>query len=83
MEATAAFTPYAFSLDPKRQRDKAMALAMMHDLASRLPRKRRLRRILQRWLACRRHPPYGDNEYFRKAVRRHEVFFQETWERQP
>ncbi|MDR0702016.1 MAG: PIG-L family deacetylase, partial [Azoarcus sp.] len=40
MEATAAFTPYAFSLDPKRQRDKAMALAMMHDLASRLPRKR-------------------------------------------
>ncbi|MDR2092454.1 MAG: PIG-L family deacetylase [Azoarcus sp.] len=78
-ETAEAFTPYVLGLDSECQRDKAMALAMMHDLAPRLPRKHRLRRILQRWLACRRHPPYGDNEYFRKAVRRHEVFFQETW----
>jgi LmbE family N-acetylglucosaminyl deacetylase len=82
MEATDAMTPCALSLDPECQRDKAMALAMVHDLAPRLPVKRHLRRRLQRWLAARRHPPYGDNEYFRKAVRRHEVFFWETWEKQ-
>jgi hypothetical protein len=58
-----------------------MSLAMQHDLRPRLSGKRRLRRLLQRFLALRRHPPYGDNEYFRRAVRRHEVFFQATWEK--
>ncbi|MDR1461939.1 MAG: PIG-L family deacetylase [Azoarcus sp.] len=67
--------PWSLSLTPSRQTDKAMALAMMHDLAPPLPFKKRLRRTLQRLLAGRRHPPYGENEYFRKAVRRHELFW--------
>ncbi|MDR0528712.1 MAG: PIG-L family deacetylase [Zoogloeaceae bacterium] len=67
--------PYALPLSPALQRDKAMALGMMHDLAPRLSRKKRLRRAVQ-WLLAGRAPSlFGENEYFRKAVRRHEVFF--------
>jgi len=52
-----------------------MALGMMHDLQPRPPFKRRVRRVIQRWLAGRRSSPYGENEFFRKAVRRHELFW--------
>lgn len=55
--------------------DKAMALAMQHDLQVPLPLKKRLRRIIQRVLAGRRWPATGDDEFFRKAVRRHELFW--------
>ncbi|MBC3376143.1 PIG-L family deacetylase [Pseudomonas sp. SWRI92] len=55
--------------------DKAMALGMMHDLQPPAPFKRRLRRGIQRLLAGRRESPYGENEFFRKAVRRHELFW--------
>ena len=67
--------PYCLALSPQQQIDKAMALGMMHDLQPRAPFKRRLRRCLQRWLAGRRSSPYGENEFFRKAVRRHELFW--------
>jgi LmbE family N-acetylglucosaminyl deacetylase len=67
--------PYCLSLTAAQQRDKAMALAMMHDLQPRAPFKRRLRRGLQRLLAGRSGSPYGENEFFRKAVRRHELFW--------
>ncbi|MGO4000776.1 MULTISPECIES: PIG-L deacetylase family protein [Pseudomonas] len=67
--------PYCLALSPQQQIDKAMALGMMHDLQPRAPFKRRLRRCLQRWLAGRRGSPYGENEFFRKAVRRHELFW--------
>jgi LmbE family N-acetylglucosaminyl deacetylase len=70
--------PWSLPLTLSRQTDKAMALAMMHDLAPPLPFKKHLRRALQRLLAGRRHPPYGENEYFRKAVRRHELFWVEA-----
>ncbi|NQD35776.1 PIG-L family deacetylase [Permianibacter sp. IMCC34836] len=66
---------WSLSLDRRQQIDKAMALAMMHDLQPRLPLKKRLRRLLQRGLAGRRWPAFGDSEFFRKAVRRHELFF--------
>ena len=55
--------------------DKAMALAMQHDLQGPLPPKKRLRRLIQRALAGRRWPATGENEFFRKAVRRHELFW--------
>ena len=58
-----------------QQRDKAMALGMMHDLQPPAPFKRRVRRWLQRALAGRARSPYGENEFFRKAVRRHELFW--------
>lgn len=70
-----AWAPCSLVLDLATQRDKAMALGMMHDLQPPAPFKRRLRRLLQRWLAGRRPSPYGENEFFRKAVRRHELFW--------
>lgn len=74
-DGTQVLQPYCLSLSLEQQRDKAMALGMMHDLQPRAPFKRRLRRGLQRWLAGRRASPYGQNEFFRKAVRRHELFW--------
>jgi LmbE family N-acetylglucosaminyl deacetylase len=63
------------SLSAEVQLDKAMALAMQHDLQGPLPLKRRLRRLIQRLLAGRRWPATGADEFFRKAVRRHELFW--------
>ncbi|WP_255263419.1 PIG-L deacetylase family protein [Pseudomonas aegrilactucae] len=70
-----AMRPWVLSLSGEKQWHKAMSLGMMHDLQPRLPLKRRLRRLLQRLLAGRRWPATGDNEFFRKAVRRHELFW--------
>ena len=66
---------WSLSLSPAQQLDKAMALAMQHDLQGRLPWKKRLRRLIQSTLAGRRWPATGDDEFFRKAVRRHELFW--------
>ncbi|WP_213940058.1 PIG-L family deacetylase [Pseudomonas sp. dw_612] len=57
------------------QLDKAMALAMEHDLQEAPVFKRQLRRLIQQVLAGRRWPATGSNEFFRKAVRRHELFW--------
>lgn len=62
-------------LSAEDQLDKAMALAMQHDLKAPLPPKKRLRRHIQRLLAGRRWPATGEDEFFRKAVRRHELFW--------
>jgi LmbE family N-acetylglucosaminyl deacetylase len=62
-------------LSAEVQVDKAMALAMQHDLQGPLPTKKRLRRLIQRLLAGRRWPASGEDEFFRKAVRRHELFW--------
>lgn len=62
-------------LDAGTQVNKAMALAMQHDLQGPLPLKKRLRRLIQRVLAGRRWPASGEDEFFRKAVRRHELFW--------
>ncbi|WP_397450227.1 PIG-L family deacetylase [Pseudomonas sp. NA-150] len=74
-DATQELTPYSLELPLSVQRDKAMALGMMHDLQPPAPFKRRLRRWLQQLLAGRRWPAEGENEFFRKAVRRHELFW--------
>lgn len=65
-------------LDAAQQLDKAMALAMQHDLQGPLPLKRRIRRWIQRALVGRRWPATGEDEFFRKAVRRHELFWVRT-----
>ena len=75
LEGGESWSPYSLTLDLATQRDKAMALGMMHDLQPPAPFKRRIRRLLQRWLAGRCASPYGENEFFRKAVRRHELFW--------
>ncbi|UYP29984.1 PIG-L family deacetylase [Pseudomonas sp. Z8(2022)] len=63
------------SLDAQQQLDKAMALGLQHDLQGPLPLKRRWRRLIQRALVGRRWPATGEDEFFRKAVRRHELFW--------
>jgi LmbE family N-acetylglucosaminyl deacetylase len=73
----APLLPWSLPLSRPQQIDKACALGMMHDLQTPLPKKRRLRRWLQTLLTGRRWPRYGDNEYFRKNVRRQEVFWVE------
>ena len=67
--------PCSFALALSQQQDKAMALGMMHDLQPPAPFKRRVRRWLQQLLAGRSPSPYGENEFFRKAVRRHELLW--------
>jgi len=62
-------------LDPAARIDKAQALALQHDLQTPLTGKKRLRRLIQRVLAGRQWPVTGDDEFFRKAVRRHELFW--------
>ena len=74
-DATQELHPCSLPLTVAQQRDKAMALGMMHDLQPPMPFKRRVRRWLQRVLAGRARSPYGENEFFRKAVRRHELFW--------
>lgn len=67
--------PWALPVSAEHQWHKAMSLGMMHDLQPLPPFKRRLRRFIQRYLAARRWPAFGDNEFFRKAVRQHELFW--------
>jgi LmbE family N-acetylglucosaminyl deacetylase len=74
-DASLSLRPCSLALNLEQQRDKAMALGMMHDLQPPMPFKRRMRRWLQRKLAGRRWPAEGENEFFRKAVRRHELFW--------
>lgn len=77
-EEQVAMRPWALQVSPERQRQKAIALGMMHDLQPPAPLKRKIRRFLQHYLAARRWPAFGENEFFRKAVRRHELFWVET-----
>lgn len=67
--------PYCLPVSEERQCEKAMSLGMMHDLQPQMPFKRRLRRVIQRLLAGRAVSPWGENEFFRKAIRRHELFW--------
>ncbi|MGZ9708342.1 PIG-L deacetylase family protein [Pseudomonas sp. GNP013] len=74
-DADRVLQPYCRVLSHSQQVDKAMALGMMHDLQPSAPFKRRVRRLLQQLLADRGPSPYGENEFFRKAVRRHELLW--------
>lgn len=70
-----AYNIYSHVLSVETQIDKSLALAMQHDLQAPLPLKRYLRRIIQHLLLGRRWPDLAANEYQRKAVRRHEIFW--------
>ncbi|MCU1718328.1 PIG-L deacetylase family protein [Pseudomonas sp. 5P_3.1_Bac2] len=63
------------TLTSAKQLDKAMAMAMQPDLQRPLNLKHRVRRLIQHYLAGRRWPRTGADEFFRKAVRRHELFW--------
>lgn len=75
IEALPADRLWSPVLSAGTQLDKAMALGMQHDLQGRPALKKRLRRCFQYWLAGRRWPATGEDEFFRKAVRRHELFW--------
>ena len=66
---------FSYVLSEQQQLDKAMALLMQHDLQPPQPLKKRLRRIIQQLLTGRRWPKTGENEFLRKAVRKHELFW--------
>ncbi|AGI26346.1 LmbE family protein [Pseudomonas sp. ATCC 13867] len=75
IEALPADPLWSPVLDAATRIDKAQALALQHDLQTPLSGKKRLRRLIQRVLAGRQWPVTGDDEFFRKAVRRHELFW--------
>ena len=66
---------FSYVLSEQQQLDKAMALLMQHDLQPPQPFKKRLRRMIQQLLTGRRWPKTGENEFLRKAVRKHELFW--------
>lgn len=74
-DSSITLQPFCVPVSAEQQRDKAMSLGMMHDLQPRMPFKRRVRRAIQRLLAARAISPWGENEFYRKAVRRHELFW--------
>lgn len=82
MEPLPALPLFSHVLSADTQMDKAMALRMQHDLQPPLSGKRRVRRVIQQLLTGRRWPKTGDNEFLRKAVRRHELFWVRELEQQ-
>jgi LmbE family N-acetylglucosaminyl deacetylase len=67
----------------EQQKDKAEALGMMHDLQTPLRWKKKVRFWLQSIFIGRELSPYGEDEYFRKAIRSNELFFSlsvEDWQ---
>ena len=82
MTSLPALPVFSHVLDADTQMDKAMVLQMQHDLRPPLSTKRRLRRMIQQVLSGRRWPRTGENEFMRKAVRRHELFWVRELERQ-
>ncbi|MCL1825697.1 MAG: PIG-L family deacetylase [Betaproteobacteria bacterium] len=78
-ENVGALVPWVLPLGRPCQIDKAMALGMMHDLTVPLSFKERHRRALQRFFVRRRLSPFGADDFFRRAVRRHELFWVKKW----
>lgn len=75
VEALPADGLWVMSLDAQMQLNKAMALTMQHDLQTEPSLKKRVRRWIQQCLAGRSWPSTGADEFFRKSVRRHELFW--------
>jgi len=65
----------SIALTLEQQKNKAAALAMMHDLQTPLRWKKKCRFKLQSWFIERELSPYGEDEYFRKAIRCNELFY--------
>lgn len=72
---TADYSLWSPVLTKETQLNKIIALGMQHDLHPPMPTKKKLRRFIQTILTGRKWPKSGENEYFRKAIRKHEVFW--------
>lgn len=66
---------FSYPVSQETQRLKGAALAMMHDLRSPLSLKKKFRLHLQSLFLGRKVSPYGEDEFFRKAVRSNELFY--------
>lgn len=66
---------YRVGLDSESRRRKALALDLMHDLRRPLRFKKWWRRRLQALFLRRPLPQYGEDDYFRRALRNSELFF--------
>ncbi|WP_163835521.1 PIG-L deacetylase family protein [Spartinivicinus ruber] len=62
-------------LSEKQQKDKVYALEMMHDLKVNVSVKKKLRKLLRQLLIRKGWVEYGEDEYFRKNIKSHELFF--------
>ena len=65
----------SLTLPESKQKDKVYALEMMHDLKTKKRWKKKRREWLQFVFIKRSLNRYGEDEYFRKAVKENEVFF--------
>jgi len=65
---------YSHNVPSDTQKRKAMALQCMHDLQTPIKFKRKIRGWLSSKLINRPLSPYGDDEYFTKAIRSNEIF---------
>ncbi|MBK8185927.1 MAG: PIG-L family deacetylase [Cellvibrio sp.] len=65
---------FSLELSTQDKFDKVIALTLMHDLNRPIKFKKILRRTLQRIIG-RSSYPYGQDEYFRKAIRNQELFW--------
>lgn len=65
----------SLTLSEERQKDKIYALEMMHDLKVKKRWKKKRREWLQSVLIRRPVNRYGEDEYFRKAIKENELFF--------
>ncbi len=65
---------YNVELDGDTRRRKALALDLMHDLKRPLRWKKWWRKRLQKLLLGRPLSPYGEDDFFRKGIRRCELF---------
>lgn len=74
-EPLTSYTLWSPLLTAQTQLNKTLALGMQHDLLPSMPFKKKLRRLIQTLLTGRKWPKSGENEYFRKAIRRHELFW--------
>jgi len=66
----------SYPLDDKMQYEKRSALGMMHDLNTPISFKKKLRQKLQSFFIGRESFHFGHDDYFRKAVRQNELFYQ-------
>jgi len=68
---------YSLTLSEEQQKNKVYALEMMHDLKTKKRWKKKRREWLQSIFIRRPINRYGEDEYFRKAIKENELFFME------
>jgi LmbE family N-acetylglucosaminyl deacetylase len=66
---------FSYATGQRVQKNKQAALGMMHDLTIPVGLKKKFRHWIQYLLLHREKYIYGDDEYFRKAIRANELFY--------